>query len=50
MKKVRLLIIGALLLAASGCFPIFIPEGRDQRGHHEHDRGEHRDRDRGERR
>jgi hypothetical protein len=48
MKKIRLVIIGILLVVTSGCFPIFVPADGDHRGHEEHDRGDHRDHDHGE--
>ena len=50
MKKIRLLIIGVLLLVSSGCFPVFVPApggGGGKGGHEEHggrrggDHGEH---------
>ena len=41
MKKIRLMIIGVLLIAFSGC--IFVPVDEDHRERHEaHDRGGHR--------
>jgi hypothetical protein len=47
LKKVRLMMIGILLVVSSGC--IFIPEDGDQRGHEDHhDRGDHRNHDREE--
>jgi hypothetical protein len=45
MKKIRLMMIGVLLVVLSGCFPVFIPEDGDHRGHERHDRDEHRDHD-----
>jgi hypothetical protein len=50
MKKIRLLIIGVLLVVLSGCFPVFVPgPGGGGRGGHEghgggERGGEHRDR------
>ena len=42
MKKIRLMIIGVLLVVFSGC--IIVPENGDHReGHENHDRGGHRD-------
>lgn len=48
MKKIRLLIIGILLVVSSGCFPIFIhdrdghggPGGGGHEGHEDHGGGE----------
>jgi hypothetical protein len=43
MKKIRLLILGLLLVVSSGCFPIFVPGpgGGGHGGHEEHGGGEH---------
>ena len=52
MKKIRLLIIGVLLLVLSGCFPIFVPEpgrGGGHEGHEEHGGGGERGGGHGER-
>ncbi|HTG02412.1 MAG TPA: hypothetical protein VK654_17655 [Nitrospirota bacterium] len=41
MKTLRLLFIGMLLIATSGCFPVFVP-GDGRHGDHEHyDHGDH---------
>jgi len=42
-KKIRLVIIGLLLVVFSGCFPVFVPEGGNRGGHEEHGGGGHRD-------
>ena len=41
MKKIRMIIIGIMLLSLSGCFfpyPVYVPD-HDGYGHHDH--GEH---------
>ena len=45
-KSMRHIIVTILLLACSGCFPIFVPEGGGERGGHErHDEGDRRGHD-----
>jgi len=43
MKKIRLMLIGILLVVSSGCFPVFGLGGDDRGGHEDHDRGDHGD-------
>jgi hypothetical protein len=47
MNKIRLLIIGVLLVVLSGCFPVFVPvsgEGGGHEGREEHHGGGHGER------
>jgi hypothetical protein len=43
MKKIRLMMIGVLLVVSSGCFPVFVPGDGDRGRHEEHGGGGHRD-------
>lgn len=43
MKKIRLVIIGLLLVVFSGCFPVLVPEGGDRGRHEGHGDGGHRE-------
>ena len=48
-KNIRYIIVTVLLLACSGCFPVFVPVEEGGRGggeHEHHDRGEHEGRGR----
>jgi hypothetical protein len=43
-RNIRYLVVAVLLLACSGCFPVFVPEGGHEEGrggHEHHDQGEH---------